>query len=76
MRCNDVTKSIPETLTLEMGNIDAPVLPLHNQNMISKENITGNCVRRKRAKTKNSVMPGIGLNNSMKEATHRMERKS
>ena len=44
--------------------------------MISKENITGNCVRRKRAKTKNSVMPGIGLNNSMREATHRMERKS
>ena len=30
MRCNDVTKSIPETLTVEMGNIDVPLLPLHN----------------------------------------------
>ena len=61
MRGNDVTKSISETPTVEMENTDLPASPLHNLNMISEENITDNRVRKQRAKTKDSVMPGIGL---------------
>ena len=30
MRCNDVTKRISETPTVEMENIDVPALPLYN----------------------------------------------
>ena len=38
--------------------------------------IIGNHVRRQRAKTKYSEMQGIGLNNSIVEATCRVKRKS
>ena len=63
MRGNDVTKSTSETPTVEMENIDVPASPLNNLSRISEENITDNCVRRQRAKTKYSEMQGIGLNN-------------
>ena len=55
-----------------MENIDVPASPLHK----SEETITDNRVRRERTKTKNSVMPGIGLNNSIVEALRPVERKS
>ena len=76
MRGNDVTKSTSETPTVEMENIDVPASPLNNLSRISEENITDNCVRRQRAKTKYSEMQGIGLNNLIVEATCRVERKS
>ena len=50
--------------------------PLDNLNRISEENVTDNRVRRQRAKTKDIEMQGIGLNNSIVEATCRVERKS
>ena len=75
MRSNDVTKSRSETPTVEMENIDLPASPLHNLSGISDENITDNRARRQRAKTKDNVMPGIGLNNSIVEATRRVGRK-
>ena len=58
-----------------MENTDVPAPPLLNLNTISEENITDNRVRRKRSKTKDSVMPGTGLNNSILEATRRAEVK-
>ena len=76
MRGNDVTKSTSKTPTVEMENIDVPASPLDNLSRISEVNITDNRVRRQRAKTKDSVMPGIRLNNSIVEATRRLERKS
>ena len=44
--------------------------------MLSEENIADNHVRRQKAKTNDSVTPGIGLNNLIIEATPRVERKS
>ena len=76
MRGNDVTKSTSKTPTVEMENVDVPASPLDNLSRISEVNITDNRVRRQRAKTKDSVMPGIRLNNSIVEATRRLERKS
>ena len=76
MRSNDFTKIRSETPTVDMENTDVPAPPLHNLSRMSEENITDNCVRRQRAKTKDSVMPGIGLNNSTVEATRSVERKS
>ena len=35
MRSNNVSKSISETSTIEMENIDVPASPLHNLNIIS-----------------------------------------
>ena len=46
-----------------MENIDLPTSPLYNLGRISEENITDDSVRRQREKSKDSVMPGIGLNN-------------
>ena len=69
MRKNDVTKSTLEIPTAEMENIDVPASPLDNLSRISEENITDNRVTRPRAKTKDSEMQGIGLNNSIVEAT-------
>ena len=76
MRGNDVTKSTSKTPTVEMENIDVPASPQDNLSRISEVNITDNRVRRQRAKTKDSVMPGIRLNNSIVEATRRLERKA
>ena len=76
MRSNDFTKIRSETPTVDMENTDVPAPPLHNLSRMSEENITDNRVRRQRAKTKDSVMPGIGLNNSTVEATRSVERKS
>ena len=59
-----------------MENIDVPASLLDNLGKISEENITGNRVGRQRTKTKYSEMQGIGLNNSIGEATCRVERKS
>ena len=59
MRGNDVTKTISETPTVEMENIDVPASPLDSLGRISEENIADNCVRRQRAKTKDSEMQGI-----------------
>lgn len=73
MRGNDVIKSIPETSTIEMENNS---IAIHNLNMISENNIADNFVRRQRAKTKDSLMSGIELNDSIVEATGRGERKS
>ena len=73
---NCVTKNISETPTVEIENIDVPASPLHYLSVISEQNITDNRVRRQTAKTKDSVMPRIGLNNSLVEATRRVERKS
>ena len=69
MRKNDVTKSTSEIPTVEMENIDVPASPLDNLSRISEENITDNRVTRPRAKTKDSQMQGIGLNNLIVEAT-------
>ena len=44
--------------------------------MISEENIIDNRVRGQRAKTKDSAMPEIWLNNSIVEATLRVVMKS
>ena len=76
MRGNDVTKSTSETPAVEMENTDVPASLLDNLGKISEENITDNRVRRQRTKTKYSEMQGIGLNNSIGEATCRVERKS
>ena len=65
-----------ETPAVEMENIDVPASLLDNLGKISEENITDNRVRRQRTKTKYSEMQGIGLNNSIGEATCRVERKS
>ena len=59
-----------------MENIDVPASLLDNLGKISEENITDNRVRRQRTKTKYSETQGIGLNNSIGEATCRVERKS
>ena len=59
-----------------MENINISASAVHNSSRISEENITDNCVRRRRVKTKDSVMPGIGLNNWIVEATRLVERKS
>ena len=59
-----------------MENIDVPASPLDNLGRISEEDITDNRVRRQRAKTKDTEMQEIGLNNSIVEATCRVERKS
>ena len=75
MRGNDVTNSISETLTAEMENTVVPASPLHKLSMIYEGNITDNRVGRQRTKTKDSVMPGIGISNSIVEATSRVERK-
>ena len=76
MKGNDVIKSISEKPTVEMENIDVPTSSLHILNMISEENITDNRLRRQRVKTKDSVMPGSGLYNSIVEVTRLVERKS
>ena len=76
MRGNDVTKSTSETPAVEMENTDVPASLLDNLGKISEENITDNRVRRQRTKTKYSEMQGNGLNNSIGEATCRVERKS
>ena len=59
-----------------MESIDLPASPRDNLGRVSEENITDNRVRRQRAKTKDSEMQGIRLNNSIVEATYRAERKS
>ena len=76
IRGNNVTKTTSETPTVEMENIDVPASPLDNLGRISEEDITDNRVRRQRAKTKDTEMQEIGLNNSIVEATCRVERKS
>ena len=76
MRGNDAIKTTSETQTVEMENIDVPASFLDNLGKISEENITGNRVGRQRTKTKYSEMQGIGLSNSIGEATCRVERKS
>ena len=58
---NCVTKSILETPTVEIENIDVPASPLHYLSVISEQNITDNRVRRQKAKTKDSVMRRIEL---------------
>ena len=75
MRGNPI-KTTSETRTVEMENIDVPASLLDNLGKISEENITGNRVGRQRTKTKYSEMQGIWLNNSIGEATCRVERKS
>ena len=75
MRGNDVTKTTSETPTVEMENIDVAASLLDNLGKISEENITDNHIRQ-RTKTKYNEMQGIGLNNSIGEATCRLERKS
>ena len=59
-----------------MENTDVPASLLDNMGRISEENITDNCVRRQRAKTKYCETQGIWLNNSIVEAICRVERKS
>ena len=59
-----------------MENIDVPASLPDNLSRIFEENITDNQVRRQRTKTKYSEVQGIGLNNSIVEATCRVERKS
>ena len=76
MRRNDVIKSISETSTVEIKNINVPGSPLHNWNMIFEKHITDNRVTRKSAKTKDSLMPEIRLNNSIVETTSRVKKKS
>ena len=76
MRGNDVTKSTSETPTVEMESTDVPVSPLDNLSRISEENIIDNRVRRQGAKRKDGEMQVIGLNNSIVEATCRVERKT
>ena len=76
MRGNDITETTLETTTVEIRNTDVPASLLDNLGKISEENITDNRVRRQRTKTKYSEMQGIGLNNSIGEATCRVERKS
>ena len=61
---------------VEMEKTGVRASPLDNLSRISEENIRDNRVRRQRAKTKYSEMQGIGLNNSIDEATCRVERKS
>ena len=75
MRRNDVIKSISETSTVEIENINVPGSPLHNWNIFEKH-ITDNRVTRKSAKTKDSLMPETGLNNSIVETTSRVKKKS
>ena len=70
---NDVTKSTSETPTVEMENINVPASLLDNSSRISEANITDNRVRRQWAKTKDSEMQRIVLNNLIVEATCQME---
>ena len=75
IRGNDVTKTTSETPIVEIKNIDVAASLQDNLGKISEENITDNCVRRQRTKTKHSEMQGIGLNNSIGEAICRVKRK-
>ena len=76
MRRNDFTKTTSETPTVEMENIDAPASLLDNLGKISEANNIDTRVRRQRIKANYSEMQGIGLYNSIGEATSRVERKS